>query len=235
MRFKKNLSLVCVILVAVSLVMVSHIAVAADGGLNLPSTLVRIEVSDDTESYFVTVLSDVPAGYDVENGTYAGWCVDRTADMLRSPAVHTVRLYSSIEPPGTLAAEKWDMVNYVLNHKQGSAEDIQQAIWYFINLVGNYTPTSGVAWAIINDAIANGNGFIPGYGQTIAVICFPVVILPQPTDVQINIIEISNPVIPEFPSLMIPVIFAIATLMTVIAYKGRHLWVRAAQRKTDLR
>jgi hypothetical protein len=234
MCFNRNSSIGFAILLAVSLVMVSHVA-AADGGLNLPSGLIKIEVSDGTESYFITVLSNVPAGYDVENGTYVGWCVDRTAEMQRSPAIHMVRLYSSAEPPGTLVAQKWDMVNYILNHKQGSAKDIQQAIWYFINLAGNYTPTSDVGWAIINDAIANGSGFVPRDGQTIAIICFPVTILPQPTGVQISIIEISNPVsVSESPSLMISVIFAVGTLVTFATYKSRHLSTRVAQSKTDV-
>ena len=48
-------------------------------------------------------------------GTYLGWCVDRSANM--GPETHEVTLYSSINPPGTLTTEKWDMVNYILNHK----------------------------------------------------------------------------------------------------------------------
>ena len=221
---ERNLAICVVVLLMLSPILVSHV-VAADGGLNLPSTPVTIEVSSGTESYFNTTLSDVPSGYDVTNGTYLGWCVDTTAQMGRSPATHEVELYSSISPPGTLASEKWDMVNYILNHKQGTMDDIQQAIWYFINMLGtsgNYTPTSTVAWAIVNDTLANGTGFVPQTGQTIAVICFPHALLPEPTSVQITIIEITDPVIPEFPSQAIPVLFILATLSIVIVRRRKH-------------
>lgn len=187
---KRNLAVGFAILAALSLILVNP-PVDAQSVVTLPTVLVRMEVSNGTVSFFNTTLSNVPSGYIVTNGTYLGWCVDRTAEMARSPAIHTVRLYSSINPPGGLANEKWDMVNYILNHEQGTAWDIQQAIWYFINLDGNYTPTSTVAWAIVNDALANGTGFIPPYGQLIAIICFPVVLLPQPTSVQVSIIEIN--------------------------------------------
>ena len=187
---KRNLAVGFAILAALSLVLVNP-PVNAQSVVTLPSTFVRMEVSNGTVSFFNTTLSNVPSGYAVTNGTYLGWCVDRTAEMTRSPAMHTVRLYSSISAPGQLANEKWDMVNYILNHKQGTAWDIQQAIWYFINLAGGYSPTGTTAWAIVNDALANGTGFIPQYGQAIAIICFPVVLLPQPTSVQVSIIEVN--------------------------------------------
>ena len=218
---KRNLAIGFAVFMAFSSILVSHVA-ATSGELNLPSTIVRIEVSDGTESYFSTKLSEVPLGYDATNGTYLGWCVDKTAEMARSPATHAVKLYSSGNPPGELASEKWDMVNYILNHKQGAAEDIQQAIWYFVHMDSSYSPTSTVAWAIVNDTLANGNGFVPGYGQTIAVICYPMVLLPEPTDVQISIIEVTNTVIPEFPSFLILPLFMIATLLAVSIYRRKY-------------
>jgi hypothetical protein len=221
MNSRRNLVIGFVILMALSTILVNHVAASGDD-LNLPATIVRIEVSDGTESYFITELSEVPVGYDVTNGTYLGWCVDTTADMARSPATHAVKLYSSLNPPGELASEKWDMVNYILNHKQGAAQDIQQAIWYFIHMDSSYSPTSTVAWTIVNETLANGNGFVPGYGQTIAVICYPMVLLPEPTDVQISIIEVTNTVIPEFPSLLILPLFMITTLLAVIVYRRKH-------------
>jgi len=217
MGSKKILALGFAILMVFSSVLVNRVVVA-DSELNLPSTIVWIEVSNGTESYFSTVLSDVPSGYDVANGAYVGWCVDRTADMERSPTKHAVTLYSSTSPLGELASEKWDMVNYILNHKQGTREDIQQAIWYFINMVGNYTPTSPIAIAIVNDAIANGNGFVPSNGQIVAVICYPEALLPD-GPVQISIIEITTPVISEFSSFLILPMFMLATLLLVLAFK----------------
>jgi hypothetical protein len=198
-----------------------HGVYGTDAELNLPSASVLIEVSNGTGSYFVTKLSGVPSGYDVTNGSYAGWCVDVRASMTRSPATHEVRLFSSTNPPVELAGNSWDMVNYVLNHKQGVAEDVQQAIWYFVHMGGNYTPTRTLAWAIINDTVANGRGFSPVRGQTAAVICYPLIYSHQP-DVQISIIEITDTVIPEFPSLLALVLFMLPAPLGAIVYTRRR-------------
>jgi hypothetical protein len=217
----KKFAICLVLLMLLSPILVGC-AVADEGRLNLLSTPVMIEVIDGTESYFNTTLSGVPSGYDVTNGTYLGWCIDITRNMARSPATHEVTLYSSINPPGAFAKQSWSMVNYILNHKQGTADDIQQAIWYFINFDGNCTPTSTVASAIVNDARANGTGFVPAYGQTIAVICNPVILFPG-EEVQISIIELSNTVIPEFPSLAIPLsLLALATLSAAVVYRKKR-------------
>ncbi len=197
---------------------------AIDGALNLPSTVVRIEVSDGTQSYFDTALSEVPSGYDVTNATYRGWCVDVRTNMARSPATHTVLLYASTSPPGELANESWGMINYVLNHKQGSVQDIQEAIWYFMHIDGLYTPSSTAAWAIINDTLENGGGFIPGPGQVTAVICYPTVLFPNQPDVQISIIEVeSNKVISEFPSALVltPIMLTLSLAVLVCARKEK--------------
>jgi hypothetical protein len=163
---------------------------AVDSGLSLPATFIRIEVTDGNLSYFDTMLHDVPSGYDVTNATYRGWCVDVRTEMARSPATHEVFLYSSLNPPRELASESWDMINYVLNHKEGSVQDIQQAIWYFMRMDGQYNPSSVKAWALINDALENGAGFVPGHGEVTAVICYPTILFPNQPDVQISIIEV---------------------------------------------
>jgi hypothetical protein len=192
----------------VSAIPISH--VSAEGGLNLPSVSVCIEVFNGTQSYFITNLIGVPSGYDVANGTYVGWCVDSRTIMAGSPETHEVRLFSTCNPPEELASQRWDMVNYILNHKQGKAMDVQQAIWYFINMVGNYTPTRTTAWAIVNDTLANGSGFIPDQGQTMGIICYPLVYSHQP-DVQVSIIEVAN-VIPEFQYTALLPLFMLATI-----------------------
>jgi hypothetical protein len=213
---------------AVAFVLVSIIHVSAsDSGLNLPrSAIIRIEVFNGTESYFNTLLMDVPSGYDVTNGTYPGWCVDTTVPMSRSPATHDVLLYSSLNPPnGTVADQRWDLVNYILNHKRGSAINIQDAIWYFIDfsnasMVPSLTDT--ITWEIINDTIANGTGYAPAFGQTIAVLCVPILLLPQPTPVQINIIEVTNPVIPEFPLPALSLVFVSIVLLAIMVRKKKN-------------
>lgn len=217
---KRELAVGFAILIAFSSVLISQ-AAATDDELNLPSSPIRIEVSDGMESYFSTKLSDVPSDYDVTNGTYLGWCIDARTEMPRSPATHAVILYSSNSPPGELAGERWDMVNYILNHKQGTAQDIQQSIWYFIRMDGKYVPTSSQAWLIINETIANGDGFVPESGQIVAAICFPVVLHPELNSVQISIIEVQIAVIPEFPVFLILPLFVVETLLVVAIYRRK--------------
>lgn len=200
---------------------------AVDTTLSLPSTPVLITVYDDTESYFVTTLSNVPSNYTVTNATYPGWCIDASALMTRNETFE-VMLYSSLNPPsGNLSTARWDMVNYILNHEQGDANDTQKAIWYFINNTDNpsQVPTpSAVAQLIINDALANGSGFIPTYPDIVAVICFPQNIQPGTGPVQDSIIEIQVPqLVPEFPTAAIPLIFTMATVTAAIIYKRKGI------------
>ncbi len=213
------------IFVAVSVILAAP-AYAIDGALDLPSTIVRIEVSYGTQSYFDTVLSEVPTGYDVTNATYRGWCVDVRTEMALSPATHAVFLYSSTSPPGELANEAWDLINYVLNHKQGSVLDVQQAIWYFMYIDGDgeYVPSSTVAWMIVNDTLENGSGFIPGPDQVTAVICYPTILFPNQPDVQISIIEVeSSIVVPEFSSTLVLTIMMAMTLAVLVHTKKRKV------------
>lgn len=191
--------------------------VTATNGISVPppTTIITMEAANGTSSYFLTTLTDIPSGYDVTNSTYAGWCVDTTAQMSRSPATHLIILYSSLNPPnGTFADQRWDRVNYILNHKQGTAEDIQAAIWYFIDFDNITTAPSSnqtTAWAIINDTLANGTGYTPALGQIAAVICDPILLLPRPAPVQISIIEVTIQTIPEYPTIA----FALLTITAV--------------------
>jgi hypothetical protein len=207
--------------------------VTATNGISVPppTTIITLEAANGTLSYFLTTLNDIPSGYDVTNSTYAGWCVDTTADMSRSPATHLIILYSSLNPPnGTIADQRWDAVNYILNHKQGTTEDVQAAIWYFINFDNvTTTPPSSqtTAWAIINDTLANGTGYTPALGQTAAVICDPVMLLPRPAPVQINIIEVTiTETVPEYPTIAI-------TLIAITAVSIALIYTKKATRHYD--
>jgi len=173
-------------------------SVKANSWPNLPTSPVTLVVFDGINSYFVSTLSNVPIGYDVSNGVYAGWCVDRRYHIPRGENV-TVVLNSSLSPPVDLQSESWDMVNYIINHKQGHPMmDVQWAIWYFVNLApylvndpmdpnNGYGMTFPGAVPLINDAIANGDGYVPGEGELLAIICYP------NTPTQISIIELLKP------------------------------------------
>jgi hypothetical protein len=225
-------TLTIAIMVFFALSSITVYSVRATDGISVPPspTMVTIEVVDGTSSYFLTTLTDVPSGYDVTNTTYLGWCIDVDAQMSRSPATHQVVLYSSLDPPnGTLKDQRWDIVNYILNHKQGTADDIQAAMWYFIHFDDETeTPPTNqtIAWAIIDDALANGTGYIPAPGETVAVICNPVIFLPL-NPVQISIIEVTVPVIPEYPTIAITILTLTAISIGLIyAKKTRHLQPR---------
>ena len=220
-NYIRSFAIALIVLIAFTPILVSRVA-GAGNELNLPTTPVMIEVFNGTTDYFNTQLSNITTGYDVANGTYPGWCVDTRTEMPRSPATHEVSLYSSVNAPGNLSSERWDMVNYVLNHKRGNKTDIQQALWYFVHFDANYTVTTPTAQTIVNDALANGTGFVPAYGQTIAIICYPSILFPSQPAFQISIIEIANPIIPEFPSALTLLLLMLPSLIVILAYVRRH-------------
>ena len=163
--------------------------------LNLPKGLLKMKVShpykfDGGSSEFKTTLSEVPEGYDVSKGIYLGWCHDEKKPI-RSWTEYAVTLYASydLNLPTYLQDDNWDMVNYILNHKQSfDWEDIRAAIWYFTN-PDEYQSTPK-AQIMVDDALANGEGFIPAPGQVVAVIC------DAGDDIQFTFIEV---VVPECP------------------------------------
>jgi hypothetical protein len=201
-------------------------------------TVVILEASNSTTAYFNITLSEIPEGYDVKNSTYLGWCIDRSAEMTRDTP-HTVNLYSSFAPEGGLESANWTLVNYILNHKQGNGQDIQQAIWYFINLNGTFSPESSVAMELVEDAEANGTDFVPGVNEVAAIIAFPVYIT-DPTPVQISIFEITVPSgdsgsegtgdgsddSPSLPADVAFAAFAVIAIIIVVAIVGMFLYIR---------
>jgi len=139
----------------------------------LPNKTIQVKVKiNDPISYFNTTLFHIPENYTVTNGTYLGWCVDEDHFIVPG-TIYNASLYSSLDPDLAIkcpycADEDWDKVNYIINHKKGTSEDIQDAIWFFIN--GGTYPTSTLAIEMINEADMYGRGFWPQEGQFIAVI-----------------------------------------------------------------
>lgn len=140
--------------------------------ITIPEEPVTMVASNPgVDSYFDCTLSDVPSGYTVVDGLYRGWCIDEHTTMLQDVPIQ-VTLYSSYDPiiDSLYPDDDWDLVNYLLNnkHPDASMTDIQDAIWYFIN-GGVYPDWDDEAKAMVDDAIANGEGFTPTTGQWIAV------------------------------------------------------------------
>jgi len=137
-------------------------------GISLPTEYITMVAEYGTDSYFNFYLSNVPPGYDVSDGLYPGWCVQRDF-MMDQGVLLTVILYSSYDPdmPLYFQDEDWDKVNYILNNKQGGRMDIQDAIWYFI---GDKPYSSYWTEQMVLDANENGEGFCPGPGEIMAVL-----------------------------------------------------------------
>jgi len=163
-----------IILSAIIFVLEAGVAQAkpAEPCISLPQAPVRMRVSyPGSISEFQTTLLDIPEDYDVSDGTYLGWCNDE-GKPIHSRVTYEVMLYSSyaLNLPAYLQDKNWDMVNYILNHKQSSnRQDIQAAIWYFTN--GGKYPSESKAKALIDDALKNGKGFVPESPQVIAIVC----------------------------------------------------------------
>jgi len=138
--------------------------------IDVPTDPVTMRLGLWASSYFKATLSNVPPGYTVVNGDYLNWCCDEENEI-GTGVDHIVTLYCSYDPnmPPYFESDNWDMVNYILNHKQGDKSEVQAAIWYFID--GGYTGSDPEVLVMINDALANGEDFVPGSGQWIAVIC----------------------------------------------------------------
>jgi hypothetical protein len=122
-------------------------------------------------------LGGVPPGYDVGNRTYAGWCIEdnHRADV---PDGSLVMLLDSTDPPvlcspGDYPGIDWALINYLLNHQQGTINEVQAAMW---EVAGTNDPSSPslpltpTANDMVTDTLLNGPGFMPGPGDVVAVI-----------------------------------------------------------------
>jgi PKD repeat protein len=136
--------------------------------IRLPTDLVTMNAVYGNTSYFKMTLSDIPLGYDIINGTYHGWCVQENIKMTQH-INHTVLLYSCYDPslPLEYHNSHWDKINYLLNHKRGNSDSIQQAIWYYTN--NKDCSNDPDALAMISDAEQHGAGFTPTIGELLAV------------------------------------------------------------------
>lgn len=160
------------------------LTLALAGILNLPAGFVTADEQEWHGPFAANVvstidvrLSNVPAGHDVSNGFYPGWCIEDNLSP-NAPPNSQVLLYDTTAPetelPASYQGHHWDRVNYMLNHRAGhSVLDVQVALWV---LAGTHVNGSfGVpasAQLLINDAITNGDGFVPGPNQIAGVLLY---------------------------------------------------------------
>jgi len=167
--------------------------------LTLPSGTVTATATIGVNSFVDIALSGVPSGLSVGNNTYLGWCV--AAENSNNPAfgsnVHQVTLVNTTDGsplPMSVAGLPWNTINYILNHKLGSATDVQYAIWHFTDGIVLDAGSQQAAIDMVNDAMANGSGFVPGPNDVTGVLLVwaapdgslqPIVIeVPPPTAIE---------------------------------------------------
>jgi uncharacterized repeat protein (TIGR02543 family) len=160
--------------------------------LNIPNLTITLNVIyPGPTSYFNSTLSNVPDGYDVVNGSYAGWCIDLNTGITPGHN-YSATLYNSYNTtlPSQIQHQNWSKANYIINNKLGSNPmQVQKALWYIFDFGDQGLNADG--WAMVNNAALYGANFTPGLGDVIAVI---IDIVPPPPQ-QLSIIEVS---IPEF-------------------------------------
>ena len=187
---KVNKAIIVGLTVMLLLVYVPMTAVSEDEApfLNLPTDPVMLSVAHPgAESYFDSTLSSVPGGYDVGNGVYRGWCIQRD-EIMPLDSTFGVNLYNSYAAPpmfSTTDASNWNKANYIVNIRDQYDEtnqDIQNIMWYYLD--GGAYPTSSEAQAMIDDADENGSSFIPDCGEIVLVIC------DAGDDIQASVIEV---------------------------------------------
>jgi hypothetical protein len=152
--------------------------------LNLPETEIGYRVELGNASYLDSTVSGVPpfAGLHLENATYLGWCVD-IGHFIFPGVDYTSRVYSTLdELPAHLSNPNWNFANYVLNHKQGTPADVQEALWCLV--AGGIEPVSPEGQAMVLEAQALGGKFVPREGHIAAVL------VDSGPDVQLTILEV---------------------------------------------
>ncbi len=155
----------------------------------------------DAPGYFEVTLSGVPttSTYSIANGiAYDAWCGDwwsaSVAQAIPSIFFDASPVYSTYGtiPPGYAPLNgNFNEINYILNNKNGSLQDVQDAIWMI--MVGSTGDTpSATAMAMVSAAQANPN-YVPPAGGIMAVL-FAINPLTPGDIVQNLLLEIAVPV-----------------------------------------
>ncbi|ADE35587.1 SdrD B-like domain-containing protein [Methanohalophilus mahii] len=188
----KLIVLVAIIFAIISIATAENAEAEECCPVDIPSAIITIEagtVPGSNGNYFDVQLSNVPAGYDISNGTWTGWCADSEV-FITPETLYDTNVYcseSSSMPGYTNDDEQWDKVNYVINRYRNGAYDsqlnstskadwqeVQAAIWNLTDANPNYQGYFTTASQyIIDDAHANGTGFCPGDNDIAIVVIDP--------------------------------------------------------------
>ena len=165
--------------------------------VDLPSGTCKMTGSWTASStcFWDIVLSDVPPGGDVSDGTYKGWCGQLDVDFTQRHLYESVTLWSTVDPnlPERLQNDGWHNVNYLLNHytADDSVYDVQDAIW---SLLGEDVSewATPEAMQLASDAETHATNWHPtsGYIMAVLVEAAPVVVDGDTVRVQLCFIEV---------------------------------------------
>jgi hypothetical protein len=142
--------------------------------VKIPDSPVHMFLREGSNSRFELFFLDVKYGWDlVDFEFYKAWCLSKNKPLRRN-TIHRIRLYNYYSPdlPSELRGTRWNQINYVINHKQGPKEAVQQAIWYFTDGEKQAKPSAEAA-RLIEEAELKGKDYIPGQDELIAVVCVP--------------------------------------------------------------
>jgi len=125
------------------------------------------------DSTAIVTFSGIGDGYDVKDGVdYTAWCVEDNGNLPGALATLYDSTCPSTDLPAGIDQVAWDKVNYLLNNKAGTAQEVQAALWLLTYGVSNGFPVTPAAQAMFDDADLNGGGFMPAPGQIAAVILY---------------------------------------------------------------
>jgi hypothetical protein len=174
---RKRRILIAGIIATLSLILAVGVAYAM-GLLNLPDYPVSAQqdwLAGGTGGTVDVTLSGVGTGFDVSNSTYPGWCIEDNGAANFPPGT-LVTLFDSTGDssswPVSYQTVPWDQVNYLLNHQSGTPEEVQAALWLLAWGSSDTFPVTPAAQAMYDAAVANGTGFDPVSGQTVAVMLY---------------------------------------------------------------
>jgi len=144
--------------------------------INLPQGPVTLRVTHPgSNSYFNSQLKNVPDGYDINNGTFVGWCGDKDQTIKTNHDYTNTNLYSiyNSSMPSYLWHNNWSKVNYLLNHKIPNVNwwQVQYAAWYLLDFGDDGLNNAG--WSMVENASLYGDDYCPTYFDTIGIIADP--------------------------------------------------------------
>ena len=168
--------------------------------LNLPNPTTYVALCDLSVkpgpiygTYFDADLTEIPydPDYNVWDGVWPCWCVDEYTGATDG----YVELWDTYDPSMPYPADPgdWECVNWIINYANPTDypgliwEDIQDAIWYFVD--GGFLPPVGPGRDLAQDAEGHTD-FIPEEGQYCCVLLWPVDIDHNFRDDQITIIVV---------------------------------------------